>query len=136
MLCQFSFKNFKSYRDETVFDMQAADLSEFADSIIECSKASRLLPVASIYGPNGGGKSNLLQALACLVSTVVHPIHELQKTRTGIIVQQRVSCNPFLLDNSSRNEPTEFFFFFCINSYEYSYSLSLQYDDIVSEILD
>ena len=136
MLCQFSFKNFKSYRDETVFDMQAADLSEFADSIIECSKASRLLPVASIYGPNGGGKSNLLQALACLVSTVVHPIHELQKTRTGIIVQQRVSCNPFLLDNSSRNEPTEFLLYFRINSYEYRYYLSLQNDEIVSEILD
>lgn len=59
MLCQFSFKNFKSYRDETFFDMQTTDLSEFADSIIECSKALRLLPVASIYGPNGGGKSNL-----------------------------------------------------------------------------
>lgn len=57
MLCQFSFKNFKSYRDETVFDMQATDLSEFADSIIECSKASKLLPVASIYGPNGVGKA-------------------------------------------------------------------------------
>lgn len=39
--------------------MQTTDLSEFADSIIECSKALRLLPVASIYGPNGGGKSNL-----------------------------------------------------------------------------
>ena len=136
MLCQFSFKNFKSYRDETVFDMQATDLSEFADSIIECSKASRLLPVASIYGPNGGGKSNLLQALACLVSTVVHPIHELQKTRTGIIVQQRVFCDPFLLDNSSRNEPTEFLLYFRINSYEYRYYLSLQNDEIVSEILD
>ena len=23
MLCQFSFQNFKSYRDETVFDLQA-----------------------------------------------------------------------------------------------------------------
>lgn len=59
MLCQFSFKYFKSYRDETFFDMQTTDLSEFADSIIECSKALRLLLVASIYGPNGGGKSNL-----------------------------------------------------------------------------
>lgn len=39
--------------------METTDLSEFADSIIECSKALRLLLVASIYGPNGGGKSNL-----------------------------------------------------------------------------
>ena len=45
MLCQFSFKNFKSYKDETVFDMQAANLPEFAENIIYCKPASNLLPV-------------------------------------------------------------------------------------------
>ena len=49
MLCQFSFKNFKSYKDETVFDMQAANLPEFAENIIYCKQASNLLPVAAIY---------------------------------------------------------------------------------------
>ena len=39
MLCQFSFKNFKSYKDETVFDMQAANLPEFAENIIYCKPA-------------------------------------------------------------------------------------------------
>ena len=43
MLCQFSFKNFKSYKDETVFDMQAANLPEFAENIIYCKPASNLL---------------------------------------------------------------------------------------------
>ena len=29
MLCQFGFKNFKSYKNETIFDFQAGELSEF-----------------------------------------------------------------------------------------------------------
>ena len=32
MLCQFRFQNFASYRDETVFDMQAAGIGELRDS--------------------------------------------------------------------------------------------------------
>ena len=67
MLCQFSFHNFRSYKSETTFDFQAATLPEFKDTLITQDKASDLLPVAVVYGPNGGGKSNLLEALACLI---------------------------------------------------------------------
>ncbi len=96
MICQFTFKNFKSYRDETVFDFQAAALPEFAENLIIRPKCSSLLPVSVIYGPNGGGKSNLLQALGCLVSVVVEPIHELQKNRTPIILQEKIESRPFI----------------------------------------
>ena len=51
MICQFSFKNFKSYRDETVFDLQATALPEFADTLIENPKASDLLPVSVSMAP-------------------------------------------------------------------------------------
>ena len=54
MLCQFSFSNFRSYRDETTFDFQAAALSEFKDSLIKTEKGNDILPVGVIYGPNGG----------------------------------------------------------------------------------
>ena len=70
MLCQFSFRNFKSYRDETTFDFQAATLPEFNDSLIHREKCSDLLPVGVIYGPNGGGITNLLQALWVFSVTV------------------------------------------------------------------
>ena len=70
MLCQFSFQNFKSYKGETTLDFQAMSLPEFSDTLITQDKASDLLPVSVIYGPNGGGKSNLLKALACLITTV------------------------------------------------------------------
>ncbi len=135
MLCQFSFKNFKSYREETVFDFQAATLPEFSNTLITNEKASPLLPVSVIYGPNGGGKSNLLQALSCLISTVVTPIINLKTNRTHIILQQSVACSPFLLDNSSREKPTEFLLYFRTVGNEFRYYLALQKNEVVSESL-
>ena len=34
MLCQFSFQNFKSYKEETTFDFQAAAIPEFSASLL------------------------------------------------------------------------------------------------------
>ena len=136
MLCQFSFSNFKSYRNETTFDFQAvASLPEFSDSLIRVEKATDLLPVGVIYGPNGGGKTNLLQALACLISTVVRPIISLETTRTNFILHQTVDCVPFLLDDISKNNPTEFLIYFRTEENEFQYYLSLLNDEIVSESL-
>ena len=144
MLCQFSFQNFKSYKGETIFDFQAAAIPEFSESLLACKiktkenkevKGESLLPVGVIYGPNGGGKSNLLQALSCLISTVVKPIRDLEKTRESMIIQQRVSYEPFLLDETSREQPTEFEVFFCQGKNEYRYNLSLLNEEIVAESL-
>ena len=63
MLCQFTVKNYKSIRDEATFDMQAAAISEHEDRIIKDQDDEMYLPVSAIYGPNGGGKSNVLAAL-------------------------------------------------------------------------
>ena len=62
MLCQFTVKNYKSIRDEVTFDMQAAAISEHKDRIIKDVDGELYLPVSAIYGPNGGGKSNVLEA--------------------------------------------------------------------------
>ena len=56
MLCQFTFQNFKSYKNETTLDYQAAVLPEFKNTLITETSASDLLPVNVVYGPNGGGK--------------------------------------------------------------------------------
>ena len=39
MLCQFSFQNFKSYKDETTFDFRAMAIPEFQDALIRQEKA-------------------------------------------------------------------------------------------------
>lgn len=136
MLCQFSFQNFKSYKEETTFDLQATSISEFEESLIKQEKSSALLPVSVLYGPNGGGKSNLLQALACLITTVVKPIHELGNTRENIVIQQRATSAPFLYDEDSLQEPIEYRIFFRTGSYEYRYYLATLGDEIYAETLD
>ncbi len=136
MLCQFSFQNFNSYRAETTFDFQASTIPEFADSLIIKDKCSSILPVGVVYGPNGGGKSNLLLALASLISTVVKPIHELEKSRKSLIMQQKVTAEPFLFDAVSTEEPTEFQIFFRTEEYEYRYYMGVLKDEISAETLD
>lgn len=135
MLCQFTFKNFKSYKDETIFDFQAAALPEFKETLITAKSAPDLVPVSAVYGPNGGGKSNLLQALSCVISTIVKPVHELGKNRQPLILQQEVDAIPFLFDDVSANEPTEFRLFFLIGSSMYCYYLALKDDEVISESL-
>lgn len=136
MLCQFSFQNFKSYREETTFDLRASAISEFKNSLIVREKCSDLLPVSVIYGPNGGGKTNLIRALACLITTVVKPIRDLGSTRSHTILQQKVAAEPFLFDQNSKDEPTEFEIFFRTEKYEYRYYLAILKDEITAETLD
>ena len=135
MLCQFSFSNFRSYRDETTFDFQAAALSEFKNSLIKTEKGNDILPVGVIYGPNGGGKSNLLAALGCVISLVTAPVYELGKNHARFIMQQKVSCVPYLFDEDSREEPSRFQLFFRINEYEYRYYIVLRGGVIEEETL-
>lgn len=136
MLCQFSFQNFKSYKNETTFDLQATSIPEFKDSLIVKEKCSALLPVSVIYGPNGGGKTNLIRALSCLISMVVKPIHDLGSTRNHLIIQEKVDAEPFLFDGISKDKPTEFEIFFRTEKYEYRYYLSILKDKIAAESLD
>lgn len=135
MLCQFSFQNYKSYKSETTFDFQATSIPEFSDSLLTSDKGIALLPVGVIYGPNGGGKSNLLLALSSLIGTVVKPIYDLEKNRQNVIIQHRVNYAPFLFDEESRNQPTEFEIFFRQGRNEYRYYLALLNDEIFSESL-
>ena len=72
MLKEFRVANFKSIQKEQVFTMEACPktvVSEYPEHVIE-NGGERLLKVASIYGPNGGGKSNLLKAIGAL-STII-----------------------------------------------------------------
>lgn len=136
MLCQFRFKNFASYRDETVFDMQATDIEEFRESLIppQGDNFSHLLPVSVIFGPNGGGKSNALTAFVCFVSRVMIPIITSTDYRNPFGMYLK-DYEPFLLDNISKDIPTEFEVFFRTTTAQYQYQLSLLSDTVVSESL-
>jgi len=115
--------------------MQATAIPEFEEELLKCEKSNPLLPVSVIYGPNGGGKSNLLSALSCLIFTVVNPINELKKSKIELIFSQSVDCIPFSFDELSKNAPTEFEVFFRTSGNEYRYFLAMQNDTVFEEYL-
>lgn len=133
MLCQFTFKNFKSFYNEATLDMQATPISEHEESLLTDPDGQKFLPLAVIYGPNGGGKSTVLEAFAFLVSAVMRPIHMLKKEE--VKTRSSVQAVPFKFNEKSIDEPSEFEVFFRTKGAEYKYTLKLKKNVIVYESL-
>lgn len=135
MLCQFTVKNYKSIRDEITFDMQAAVISEHKDRIIKDVDGEFYLPVSAIYGPNGGGKSNVLAALHTLVAKILRPLYATEDNEERAFLQKRIIVEPFAF-SECKNEPTEFELFFRTDLAEYRYILHVKRDVVMYESLD
>ena len=136
MLCQFTVKNYKSIRDEVTFDMQAAAISEHEDRIIRDKDGEIFLPVFAIYGPNGGGKSNVLEALHTLAVKVLHPLYATGDNEERIFLQKKMIIEPFAFSEETKSEPTEFEIFFRTELAEYRYILHVKREVVVYERLD
>ena len=136
MLCQFTVKNYKSIRDEVTFDMQAAAISEHEDRIIKDKDGEQYLPVSAIYGPNGGGKSNVLEAMHTLAAKVLRPLYATTDNDERVFLQKKLIIEPFAFSEETKNEPTEFEIFFRTEIAEYRYILHVKRDVVVYESLD
>lgn len=136
MLCQFTVKNYKSIRDEMTFDMQAAAISEHEDKVIRDKNREQFLPVSAIYGPNGGGKSNVLEALNTVAAKVLRPLYATGDKEERVFLQKRLLIEPFAFSEKMKNEPTEFEIFFRTELAEYRYILYVKKEVVVYECLD
>lgn len=134
MLCQFTFRNFKSYKNETILDLQAVNGQNFQDALLSSpNDKNEFLPVSVIYGPNAGGKSNVLSALNSVISLVMKPVLMFENK---LIQYETVELTPFLFDETSSKEPTDFEIYFRPNNdYEYKYSISITNGKIEEENL-
>lgn len=127
MLIEFRFKNYRSFRDEAVLSMEAVGLSSFKKSLIEQNKM-KLLPGAAIYGKNGGGKSNVIRAFWLGVQ-FIRNAQRIQHEKASVPVV------PFLLDDYSANNPTEFAFDYIADGIKYWYSFEATKEKIIRESL-
>lgn len=139
MLCQFTFDNFCSYRDETTFDMQASAMKEFRESLIVDDKDGQaFLPVSAIFGPNAGGKSNLFLAMARVFEAVSYPIYLLSRKDEAAsdIPRPKVKgTDAFRFDGVHPNESSDFEVYFRTKGQEFRYTLSFGAEGITSESL-
>ena len=70
MLIKFSFKNFKSFKNENCLDMEATSLKEHEYNITK-TDAGDYLKVSAIYGANASGKTNVLEAFGYMKKRIL-----------------------------------------------------------------
>ena len=103
MLIEFRFKNYRSFRDESILSMEATGLGYLKSVLIPLTSKMKLLPACAIYGKNGGGKSNVVRAFWLAVQF----IRNAQRTQHE---KASIPVRPFLLNDYSKIEPTTFDF--------------------------
>lgn len=136
MLCQFTVKNYKSIREAITFDMQAAAIMEHRDRIIKTEDGESFLPVSVIYGPNGGGKSNVLEALHTMNAKMLRPLCATCDKTECEYKARKIPVEPFAFSEETKKEPTEFELFFRTAIAEYRYILHVRQEFVVYESLD
>jgi len=126
MLVNFSFSNVSSFKDVQTFSLLASEkYSEHPQNIID----HKFLKTSLIYGANASGKTNFVDAFYAFRDIV------LDSTSSEDKKSQISQTEPFLLDEESNNEPTQFEITFEENALTYRYGLSFNRSEILEEWL-
>lgn len=126
MLVQFTVKNFMSFKDEVTLDMTAINsYKEHEYNLIDLGKKEKYLRVASIYGANASGKSNLLEGVDVFRTLVRESLDNENPLK---------KCyKPFLFQKE--NENILFEVVLIIDKVEYKYGFEFNEEEIVLEWL-
>ncbi len=124
MLLEFSCSNFKSIKEKVVFSMIAGSDDMFQSYLKDFGKY-KILRSAIIYGANGSGKSNFLDAIAFMQNMVCTSINF--QPGSGIFQ------SPHKL--SPKNMPSDFNIQFVRNEIRYAYGFSVNQMEIQDEYL-
>ena len=133
MLIEFSIENFLSFKDLTTLSMVASkSYKEHQDShIIQTNSKLTLLKSAVVYGDNASGKSNLLEAMGFMKSTVLNSFRDaLIENNERIFPLEK-----FALNTKSEQETSYFEISFIHKDTKYRYGFEIDYDKIVAEWL-
>ncbi len=126
MLVNFTFKNYRSFKNEMTLSMEAASIQELSDAVVK-SCDEELLPVAVMYGANSSGKSNVLKALKAMRDVLLNSVK--------LNPNDKLESEPFSLDLTSANEPTSFEIQFTLGGSKYRYGFDYNADTIIAEWL-
>lgn len=132
MLVQFSFKNFLSFKEETVLDMSAISAyKEHEYNLISLNNTKeKFIKVAAIYGANASGKSNLILAYKYFQRIVRDSSNNIATDEVPAIDEWH---NPFCFNDA--NDNTEFELIEILDDYEYKYGFEYNAEQICCEWL-
>ena len=110
MLLHFRLKNFKSFKEKQDFSMISGLSKSYLDRVYK-SKYFDVLKFAAIYGANGAGKSNLIDALSYFQKLVI------------LGKPEHIKDIGFKLDQEYSLKPSYFEVILLIDDITYSYGL-------------
>lgn len=126
MLVRFTIENWKSFKDETIFSMEASRERRHNDRIPVSNGGTKILPITALYGGNAAGKSNFFKALSFVRHCVVDGAKRDERP---------ITSEPFLLDSEALERPTSFSVVLLSEESLYEYSFSIERGAISSERL-
>ena len=130
MLLQFKFANYRSFTDETIFNITATPIREHKKSLI-VQNGVQALPVAAFYGANASGKSSFFLAIDAMCDLVIGSVTRDANERTLI----KSSYNPFAFEDDYLKKPTEYEVCITIEGFEYRYGFEHTGERVLSEYL-
>ncbi|WP_079415973.1 AAA family ATPase [Thiomonas intermedia] len=131
MLLEFRVRNYRSIRDEQALNLIASGDKELAATHLASTglkAAPHAVRSAVVYGPNASGKSSLLRALDYLRAVVA-------ESATVVQPGQTYNVQPFNLDPTTAQQPTEFEITFLLSGVRHQYAFAMNSQRIVSESL-
>lgn len=144
MLLQFAFKNYKSFRDEATLDLTVAEPNETPENELDVDaeqgryvarNGEKVLRAAAIYGANGGGKSNVVNAFQAMRWCVLRSFG-FGDDGADNFAQTPDFPRPFLFDTENKNRPTEFEVYFLapdVPDKVYNYGFTVGRDGVGEE---
>ncbi|WP_225893604.1 AAA family ATPase [Levilactobacillus wangkuiensis] len=124
MLHQFTFKNFKSFRQEVTLDLTASALKELPTDVVTDVLHERVLKLAALYGANASGKSNVIHALSVMTDVVLTSFADEDALK---------KITPYWFEAPS--VPTEFSVLFSTRTNIYQYGFSATQQVVTEEYL-
>jgi AAA15 family ATPase/GTPase len=131
MLIDFSVKNFRSFKDKQTLTLVKDAGKEMAESNsfkVAAPADISLVRSTAIYGANGAGKSNLIDALRVFQRIV-------RESSRKISINDKLNVVPFRLSTDTENAPTEFEINFIINNVRYEFGFVADQHKILEEWL-
>lgn len=136
MLINYSFTNYKSYRNKNRFTFVASKIKQFDEDNItsidgSLTSKNRILNSLVLVGANASGKSNMLKSISYARYLILNSANAAQD-------KENIFEDPdnFMFDESAESEPTAFEFEFSTDgnpSALYYYSFSFTQNQIIYE---
>jgi len=130
MLIEFTVKNFRSIKESQTLSLAKAKGNELEQTncfLPEAPGSIELVRSAAIYGANAAGKSNVIKALDAMGRIVLKSA----SSQEG----DDIPVSPFLFDELSEEEPSEFEIIFISEGIRYQYGFTATCKNILEEWL-